>query len=145
MLGYIQCGQYILCVRNCCQIISNCQFTCLAAGASLNTCDCPSMEKKGICLDNPCKPFGVYRQTKIQVIRWKELPAELRNRIVSRHRSGEGYKKNSAALKVPKSTVAPIILKWKKFGATRTPPRSGHLAQLSSQGRRAVQIVKLNE
>ena len=46
--------------------------------------------------------------------------------------------KNSAALKVPKSTVASIILKWKKFGGTRAPPRSGCLAQLSNQGRRAL-------
>ena len=32
----------------------------------------------------------------------------------------ERLQKNSAALKVPKSTVASIILKWKKFGTTRT-------------------------
>ncbi len=38
-------------------------------------------------------------------MRSKELPAELRDRIVSRHGSGEGYKKMSAALKVPKSSV----------------------------------------
>ena len=50
-------------VWKCCQIISNCLFTCLAAGASLNTSNCPSVEKTGIYLDNPCKPFGVYRQT----------------------------------------------------------------------------------
>ena len=71
-------------------------------------------------------------------MRSKELPAELRDRIVSRHRSGEGYKKNSAALKVPKSTVASIILKWKKFGTTRTLPRAGRPAKLSNQGRRAL-------
>ena len=34
---------------------------------------------------------------------------------MSRHRSAEGYRKASAALKVPKNTVA-SILKWKKFG-----------------------------
>jgi hypothetical protein len=45
----------------------------------------------------------------------KELSVEPRDRIVPRHRSGEGYQKMSAALKVPKNTVAPIILKWKKF------------------------------
>ena len=39
-----------------------------------------------------------------------------RGRIVSRHGSGEGYQTISAALKVPKYTVASIILKWKKFG-----------------------------
>ena len=37
-----------------------------------------------------------------------------------RHRSGEGYQKNSATLKVSKNTVASIILKWKKFGTIKT-------------------------
>ncbi len=46
--------------------------------------------------------------------------------------------KNSAALKVPKSTVASIILKWKTFGTTRTLPRAGRLAKLSYRGRRAL-------
>ena len=71
-------------------------------------------------------------------MRSKELPAELRDRIVSRHRSGEGYKKNSAALKVHKSTVASIILKWKKFGTTRTFPRAGGPVKLRNRGRRAL-------
>ena len=51
---------------------------------------------------------------------------------------GEGYKKNSAALKVPKSTVASIILKWKKFGTTRTLPSAGCPTKLSNQGRRVL-------
>ena len=47
-------------------------------------------------------------------MRSKELSVELRDRIVSRHRSKEGYQNISAAMKVPKNTVASIILKWKK-------------------------------
>ena len=50
----------------------------------------------------------------------KDLPAKLRDRIVSRHRSGESYKKKSAALKVPKRTMASIILPWKKSGKYRS-------------------------
>ena len=53
----------------------------------------------------------------------KELPAELRDRIVLRHR--ESYRNNSAALNVPKSTVATIFLKWKKLGTTRSLPEQG--------------------
>ena len=68
----------------------------------------------------------------------KELSIELRDRIVSRHISGEGYQKMSAALKVPKNTVASIILKWKKFGTTKTLLRAGRLAKLSNRGRRAL-------
>ena len=55
-----------------------------------------------------------------------------------RHRSGEGYRKVSAALKVPMSTVASIICKWKKFGTTRTLPRAGRPSKLSDWGRRAL-------
>ena len=64
------------------------------------------------------------------------MSVELRDRIVSRHRSGEGYKNISAALKVPKNTVASIILKWKKFGTTKTLPKAGCPAKLSSRRRR---------
>ncbi|KAI3375400.1 hypothetical protein L3Q82_021886, partial [Scortum barcoo] len=63
----------------------------------------------------------------------KELSVDLRDRIVSRHKSGEGYRKISAALKVPMSTVASIIHKWKKFRTTRTLPRAGRLSKLSDR------------
>ncbi len=82
---------------------------------------------------------------QMRIMRSMELPEELRDRIVARHRSGQGYKKNSAALKVPKSTVASITLKWKTFGMTRTLPRAGRPAKLSYRGRRAlVREVKKN-
>uniref|UniRef100_A0A3Q3SGG7 Tc1-like transposase DDE domain-containing protein n=1 Tax=Mastacembelus armatus TaxID=205130 RepID=A0A3Q3SGG7_9TELE len=82
---------------------------------------------------------------QMRIMRSKELPKELRDRIVARQRSGQGYKRISAALKVPKSTVASIILKWKKFGMTRTLPRPGRPAKLSNRGRRAlVREVKKN-
>ncbi len=83
---------------------------------------------------------------QMRIMRSKELPEELRDRIVARHRSGQGYKKHSAALKVPKSTVASIILKWKTFGTTRTLPRAGRPAKLSYRRRRAlVREVKKNQ
>jgi hypothetical protein len=71
-------------------------------------------------------------------MRTKELSVELRDRIVSRHRSREGYPNISAALKVPKNTVASIILKWKMFGTTKTLPRAGRPAKLSNRGRSAL-------
>ncbi len=78
---------------------------------------------------------------QMRIMRSKELPEELRDRIVARHRSGQGYKNISAALK---STVS-IILKWKTFGMTRTLPRAGRPAKLSYRGRRAlVREVKKN-
>ena len=71
-------------------------------------------------------------------MRSKELSTELRDRIVSRHRSVERYQKLSAALKVPNNTVASIILKWMKFGTTETLPRVGRPAKLSNRGRKAL-------
>ena len=70
-------------------------------------------------------------------MRSKELPIERRDRIVSRHRPGEGYQKISAALKVPKNTVVSIILKW-KIGTTKTPFRAGRPDKLNNWGRRAL-------
>ncbi|CAJ0965495.1 unnamed protein product [Ranitomeya imitator] len=55
---------------------------------------------------------------QMRIMRSKEPAKELRDRIVARHRSGQGYNRISAGLKVPKSTVASINLKWKKFGTT---------------------------
>jgi hypothetical protein len=77
-------------------------------------------------------------------MRLKELSIELRDRIVSRHRSGEGYQKMSAALKVPKNTVTSIILKWNKFVTTKTLPRAGCQAKLRNLGRRALvrEVIK---
>ncbi|KAG2466803.1 TCB1 transposase, partial [Polypterus senegalus] len=68
----------------------------------------------------------------------KELSVDLQDRIVSRHKSGEGYRKISAALKVPMSTVASIIREWKKFENTRTLPRAGRPSKLSDRVRRAL-------
>ena len=56
---------------------------------------------------------------------------------MSRQKPGEGYQNISAALKVPKNTVASIILKWKKFG-TKTLPSAVRPAKLGNWGRRAL-------
>jgi hypothetical protein len=44
----------------------------------------------------------------------------------------------SAALKVPKNTVASIILKWKKFRTAKTLPRADCPAKWSNWGKRAM-------
>jgi transposase len=44
----------------------------------------------------------------------------------------------SVAWKVPKNTVDSIILKWKKFGTTKTLPRDGRPAKLNNRERRAL-------
>jgi hypothetical protein len=62
-------------------------------------------------------------------MRSKELSVDLREWIVSRYRSGEGHQNISAALKVPKNTVAYIILKCKKFRNIKTLQRAGQTEQ----------------
>ena len=52
-------------------------------------------------------------------MRSKELFVELPDKIVSRYRSGEGYQNISAALKVPKNTVAQSFLTRRNL----EPPR----------------------
>ena len=51
----------------------------------------------------------------------------------------------SAALKVPKNTMASIILKWKKFGTTKTLPGAGPPAKLNNQGGDKNRMVTLTE
>ncbi|XP_053487288.1 anamorsin isoform X1 [Ictalurus furcatus] len=60
----------------------------------------------------------------------KELPKHLRDLIVERYRSGEGYKRISKTLDVPWNTVKAIINKWKKWGTTVTLPRTGRPSKI---------------
>ena len=76
----------------------------------------------------------VHVSAKKQAMRSKELFTELRDRIVSRNRSGEGYQQVSTALKAPKNTVASIILKWKKFGTSKTLFRACPPGQTEQSG-----------
>ena len=57
---------------------------------------------------------------------------------MSSHRSGEGCKHISAALKAPKKTVTAIILKWKKFETTKTFPKTVRPAKLSNWGEKGL-------
>jgi hypothetical protein len=68
---------------------------------------------EGPTVDSAC-------QSKNQALRLKELSVELQDRIVLRHRSGEGYQNIVSALKVPKNVVASIILQSKKFGTSNS-------------------------
>ena len=73
-------------------------------------------------------------QIKNQAMRSKELSIELQDRIVSRHRCG--YQNNVCSIAGPQEHSS--ILKWKKFGTTKTLPRAGCPAKLSNQGRKTL-------
>ena len=66
----------------------------------------------------------------------KELSKDLRDKVVERHRSGDGYTYISKALNIPWSTVKIIIKKWKAYGTTKAVPRSGRPSKLDDQSRR---------
>ncbi|CDQ58571.1 unnamed protein product [Oncorhynchus mykiss] len=62
-------------------------------------------------------------------MRSKLLSVELRDRILSGHRSGEGY---------IEGLQEHIILKWKKFGTTETVPRAGQPGQTEQSGEKGL-------
>jgi len=51
--------------------------------------------------------------------------------IVRSHRSGPGHKTISKALNDPRSTVLPLVVKWKSYDASRTLPRVSYAARQS--------------
>lgn len=63
---------------------------------------------------------------------------ELKDKVVKRHKLGEGYKKISKALPIPLSTVQSIIKKWRANGTTNTLPRSGHQSKLDDRARKTL-------
>lgn len=69
----------------------------------------------------------------------KQLSVVLWDRIVLRHRYGEGYRKMSTERKVPVSTVASIVSKQKTFWTSRTPT-AGCWTNQSNQERRDLMV-----
>ena len=49
----------------------------------------------------------------------KELSKKVRDKVVEKHRSGEGCKKISKSLIIPLSTVKSIMKKWKTYHPTQ--------------------------
>ena len=68
----------------------------------------------------------------------QELSKQVRDKVVEKYRSGVGYKKISATLNIPRSTIKSIIKKWKEHGTTTNLPREGHPPKLTDQARRAL-------
>ncbi|XP_044191145.1 histone-lysine N-methyltransferase EHMT2 isoform X7 [Thunnus albacares] len=49
---------------------------------------------------------------------------QIRDKIIERYQSGEGYKRISKALNISRSTVRTVIKKWKEYGTTVNVPRA---------------------
>lgn len=73
----------------------------------------------------------------------KQLPKDLREKVVQLHKSGSGYKKIAKQLIMPVSTVQTIIKKWKARGTTDIKPRSGRPSKIfPTTARKIVRDVK---
>ncbi|XP_017331360.1 zinc finger MYM-type protein 4 isoform X4 [Ictalurus punctatus] len=73
-----------------------------------------------------------FQRTAEAMVR-KELTKHVRDLIVERYQSGEGYKRISKTLAVPLSTVRAIINKWRKWGTTVTLPRTGRPSKFAER------------
>ena len=63
----------------------------------------------------------------------KEHSEQLREEVIEKYKSGEGYKKMSKALNIPWSSVQTILKKWKECVNL---PRAGRPHKLSDRARR---------
>uniref|UniRef100_A0AAY5KIL8 Transposase Tc1-like domain-containing protein n=1 Tax=Esox lucius TaxID=8010 RepID=A0AAY5KIL8_ESOLU len=66
----------------------------------------------------------------------REFPKHQRDLIVEKHQSVEGYTIISKALDIPWNTVKTVIIKWRKYGTTKTLPRSGRPSKINEKTRR---------
>ncbi|KAK3545499.1 hypothetical protein QTP70_007745 [Hemibagrus guttatus] len=60
----------------------------------------------------------------------------MRKKVIEIHQSGKGYKANSKALGLPRTTVRAIIYKWRKHGTVENLPRSGRQTKITPRAQR---------
>lgn len=68
----------------------------------------------------------------------KDISQDLRQRIVELHQEGLGYRKISAKLCVPISSVGTIIRKWKSRDTTLSMPRTGRPRKITERAVRTI-------
>lgn len=83
------------------------------------------------------KNFGKVSQRNTMP-RSKEIPEDIRKKVVEAYETGKGYKLISKAVGLPKTTVRAILRKWKRFGTVVTLPRSGRPSKISPGARREI-------
>ena len=74
----------------------------------------------------------------------KEIPEDLKRRIVSLHEDAQGYK-IANTLKLSCSTLAKIIQRFKRAGSTQNRSRVGRPKKLSARAERHIQMLSLTD
>ena len=75
----------------------------------------------------------------------KKLSEDLKRRIVTLHKEGQGYKKIANNLKLSGSSVVKIIQRFKREGSTQNRPRVGRPKKLSARAERHIQMISLKD
>ena len=75
----------------------------------------------------------------------KGLSEDLKKHIVALHEDGQGYKKIANTPKLSCSTVAKIILHFKRARSTQNRPRVGRPKKLSARAERHIQMLSLKD
>ncbi|KAG5841945.1 hypothetical protein ANANG_G00172420 [Anguilla anguilla] len=68
--------------------------------------------------------------------RSKEIPEEVKKKVIEIYQSGKGYRAISKVLELHRSTVRAIISKWRTLGTVVNLPRSGRPAKISPRAQR---------
>ena len=76
----------------------------------------------------------------------KELSRDMRDRIIERHKEGQGYRKSSKEMNLALSRVGNIIRKYKKYGnGTVNLPRNGRPRKINERTSRwTIRNVQIN-
>jgi transposase len=70
-----------------------------------------------------------------------ELSDFERRLVIGCHISRKSVRDIATLLKLPKSTVGDVIVKWKREGTTTTKPRPGRPRLMTDRDRRALKVV----
>uniref|UniRef100_A0A9J7WZE8 Transposase Tc1-like domain-containing protein n=1 Tax=Cyprinus carpio carpio TaxID=630221 RepID=A0A9J7WZE8_CYPCA len=70
--------------------------------------------------------------------RSKEIPEDVKEKIIFYYKSGKGYKAVSKIMGLHRSTVRTIISKWKTHGTVMNRPRSGRPTKISPRTQRKI-------
>jgi transposase len=71
----------------------------------------------------------------------EELSDFQRGTVIGCHLSNKSVRQVSAQLELPRSTVSPVIVKWKHLGETTAQPRSGRPHKLTERDLRVLKSI----